>query len=86
MNGNSQMVSVTDFVRNFSSYVNLLPRVREIVLMRDSQSVAIVKAPPRVKNTNLKKFFGIWKGTALDNDELWEKVLTRRNRKKKYSW
>lgn len=86
MNGNTPIVSATDFVRNFSNYVNLLPRVREINIVRDSQTVAIIKAPPRVKNAKLKKFFGIWKGTELDDDALWKKVLVRRNRKKRYFW
>lgn len=86
MNTNAPIVSVTDFVRNFSGYMSLLPKIEEIILTRDSRDVAILKATPREKNAGLKKFFGIWKGTALDNDKLWEEVLTRRNRKKRYLW
>lgn len=86
MNGNTPIVSVTDFARHVSGYISSLPKVQEIILTRDSRPVATMKATPQAKNANLKKFFGIWKGTALDRDELWEKVLTRRNRKKRYLW
>lgn len=86
MTSSSPIVSVTDFVRNFSDYMSLLPKINEIILTRDSRDVAILKATPREKNAGLKKFFGIWKGTALDNDKLWKEVLARRNRQKRYLW
>ena len=87
MNGNTPIISATDFVRNFSNYVdNLIPRVSEVTVVRDSVPILMIKATPHLKNAHLRKFFGIWKGTTLDNDKLWADVLKRRNRKIKYSW
>lgn len=83
---NTPIVPVTDFVRNFREYIDLLPKVTEIVLTRDSYAVATVKSTPKEKNAGLKKFWGIWKGTTLDNDRLWADVLKRRNKKSKYLW
>ena len=87
MNANTPIVPVTDFVRNFASYMASLPGLSEIVLTRDSYPVATIKATSQSKNTELKKLFGVWKGTTLDNDKLWEDVLKRRNKKRRnYSW
>lgn len=82
MNGNAPIVSVTDFVRNFSDYLARLTSVDEIILTRDSRPVATVKSTPSEKNRALLKLVGTWDGSLFDNDAVWKAVAVRRNRKK----
>lgn len=79
---NTIIVPITDFVRKLGEYTALLPRVNEIILTREGRPFATVKATPEEKNKQLLKSFGAWKGTNLDSDEFWEKVLVRKSRKK----
>lgn len=81
MNANTPIVSVTDFGRNLSDYVNLLPRVEEIILTRDSRAVATVKSTAEEKNRALLKLQNTWDGSLFDNDKVWKAVAVRRNRK-----
>ncbi len=74
-------IPVTDFIRKFGNYAESLPTIEEIVLTRDGRPFATVKATPQEKNRRLLSFFGIWKGTELDDDKLWKEVLTRHNRR-----
>lgn len=82
MNGNTLIVPITDFVRKSKHYADILPKVREMVITRDGRPYMDVKLTNEERNRRLLKFAGIWKGTELDNDELWAKVFVRRNRKK----
>lgn len=76
------IISVTDFIRNFGDYTRILPEVEKLVLTRDGRPFAEVKIVPEEKNKKLLTFFGLWKGTNLDDDKFWKKALTRGNRKK----
>jgi hypothetical protein len=76
----TQTVSVTDFIRNFGTYADLLPKLDSLLLIRDGKYFATLKSTPTEKNKNLLKFSGVWKGTSLDKDSLWKRVLTRKNR------
>lgn len=76
------IISVTDFIRNFGDYTKILPEVEKLVLTRDGRPFAEVKIVPEEKNKKLLTFFGLWKGTDLDDDKLWKNVLIRKNRKK----
>ena len=78
----SKIVPVTDFIRNFGTYADLIPRVDELILTRGGKPFAVVKASPQEKNEKLLSFYGAWKGTMFDSDKLWKKVLKRKNRKK----
>jgi len=50
-------------------------------MIKKSRPFAEVKASPSEKNKKLLSFFGVWKGTKLDNDKLWKEVLKRKSRK-----
>lgn len=78
---NIKIIPVSDFIRNFGDYANLLSSVDKIVLTREGRPFATVKATPEEKNRELLNFFGLWKGTKLDNDKLWREVLKRKSRK-----
>lgn len=81
MNANTPIVSVTDFVRNFSDYVDLLPKVEEIILTRDSRAIATIKSTAEEKNRELLAFLGTWDPKLFANNEAWKAVAVRRNRK-----
>ena len=50
-------------------------------MIKKSRPFAEVKASPSEKNKKLLSFFGVWKGTKLDNDKFWKEVLRRKSRK-----
>jgi len=77
----TKIIPVTDFIRKFGDYAAILPRVDKIILTREGRPFATVKAVPEEKNNELLGFSGIWKGSELDSDKLWQSVLTRKNRK-----
>lgn len=62
-------------------YADMLPDIDELILTRDGRPFATVRASPEVKNAKLKSIIGAWKGTDLDDDAFWKKVLKRKNRK-----
>ena len=86
MNGNTTIVSTTDFLRNSGKYLNLIPRVEEMLLVRDGRKFATVKATPEEKNRELLKFLDTHDRSLWDDDKVWDKVwkavAVRRNRKK----
>lgn len=78
----TKIIPITDFIRKFGEYTSLLPKVNKLILTRDGRPFAEIKATPSEKNRKLLSFAGIWKGSELDNDKIWKKVLSRKNRKK----
>ncbi len=78
----TKIIPITDFVRKFGQYADMLSSMDKIILTREGRPFAEVKATPQEKNRKLLALRGSWKGTLFDNDALWKKVLTRRNRKK----
>lgn len=77
----SKTISVTDFIRRFGDYADLLPTIDKIVLTRDGRPFATVKASAETKNEKLLAMSGVWKNTKLDSDLLWKEILARKNRK-----
>lgn len=78
----TKIIPVTDFVRRFGEYADMLATIDKLILTRDGRPFAEVKMIPEEKNKKLLEFFGLWKGTTLDSDTLWKSVRTRKNRKK----
>lgn len=76
-----KIIPVTDFLRNFGVYAEMLPRISKLILTREGRPFAEVKASPQEKNKLLLKAAGMWKGTELDNDRLWQEVAKRKSRK-----
>ncbi len=78
---NSLIVPVTDFIRRFGDYADMLPHVKELILTRDGRHFATITASPGEKNKKLLSLAGAWKGTELDSDDYWDRVLVRKNKK-----
>ncbi len=78
----TKIIPITDFVRRFGMYADLLPSLDEIILTRDGKPFATVRATPAEKNARLLSLAGAWKDTPLDDDAFWKKVLVRKNRKR----
>ncbi len=78
---NTKILPISDFIRKFGMYADLLPIIDELILTRDGRPYASVRAMPEVKNQQLMKAIGGWKGTDLDDDAFWKTVLKRKNRK-----
>jgi len=77
----TRIIPVTDFIRKFGDWAEILPSIDKIILTREGRPFATVKASAEIKNEKLLALAGIWKDTKLEKDSLWEKVLTRKNRK-----
>lgn len=77
----AKIVPISDFIRRFGQYADLLPAVNEIILTRDGKPFATVRARPEEKNRELLSLAGLWKGTALDSDRLWNVVRKRTNKR-----
>lgn len=78
----NRIIPVSDFIRNFGDYADMLPALDKIVLTREGRPFATVKATPEEKNRELLNYFGLWRGTKLDSDKIWAKVLKRKNRRR----
>ena len=76
----SKIITVTDFIRRFGDYADLLPTIDKIILTRDGRPFATVKAAAETKNEKLLALSGIWKNTKLDSDSFWKEILVRKNR------
>lgn len=77
----TKIIPITDFVRRFGQYADLLPHLDKLILTREGRPFAEVRATPEEKNRKLLKFAGVWKGTKLDDDRHWKKILRRKSRK-----
>jgi len=80
----TNIIPITDLRRNFGKISEDILSVESFVLTKGGKPFAILKAAPELRKESLMKAAGAWKGTILDDDELWKKVLTRKSRKK--SW
>ena len=75
------IIPITDFIRKFGAYSDLLASTDGILLTRDGRPFATIQATPEEKNRELLKSFGAWKNTPLDSDAFWKKALKRHSRK-----
>lgn len=76
-----RIVSVTELRRNFGEITTNLAKIDPLILTRSGKPFAILKAVPEEKLKILKKAAGSWKGTALDSDTFWKRVLKKKSRK-----
>lgn len=80
-NNFKNIVSVTDFRRNFGEITANLAEIESLTLIRSGEPFAILRAVPEEKKKVIRKAAGAWKGTSLDSDSFWEKVLKRKSRR-----
>lgn len=78
----SRIIPITDLRRNFGEITANLANIDSLLLTKGGEPFATLKATPNIKRKNLLKAAGAWKGTKLDNDSLWVKVLKRKSRSK----
>lgn len=77
---NTKIIPITDFIRKFGAYADILPTIDGFILTREGRPFATLKATPEEKNKKLLSFFGAWKDTELDSDAFWKKALKRKNK------
>ena len=80
---NKKIIPITDFVRKFGAYADLLPFIDELILTREGRPFATLKATPEEKNAKLLTYYGSWENTPLYNYIFWVKALIRKNRDRK---
>ncbi len=78
----TKIITITDFVRKFGQYADMLSSLVKIILTRKGRPFAEVKATPQEKNRKLLALINTWDGRLFENEAIWKKVLTRRNRKR----
>lgn len=71
---------IDELRRNFGKIKKELP-YRTFIITDRGKEVGMLSATPKMKKEKMLSLFGAWKGTELDNDELWKDVLTRHSRK-----
>ena len=77
----TRIIPVTDFIRNFGFYSDLLVEVDKLILTREGRPFATVETTPEEKNRKLLSLRGSWDGKLFEDDAVWKAVLIRRNRK-----
>jgi len=78
----TKIIPITDFVRKFGQYADMLSSLDKIILTREGWPFAEVKSTPQEKNRRLISLLKTWDGRLFENKAVWKKVLVRRNRKK----
>lgn len=81
-----KIVPVTDFIRNFREYADMLSRLDKLILTREGRPFAEVKLTPEERNRNLLKLRGAWDGKLFANDKIWKEPWKHKNRKAIVSW
>ncbi len=76
----STIVPISDFIRKFGVYAEMLADIDELVLTRDSRPFATIRATPEEKNRKMLAMAGIWKGSPLGSKIFWKPVLKRKNK------
>jgi hypothetical protein len=77
---NAPIIPITDFIRKFGAYADLLPSTDGIILTREGKPFATIRATPEEKNRELLSWAGIWKNTTLDSDIFWKTMRKRVNK------
>jgi antitoxin (DNA-binding transcriptional repressor) of toxin-antitoxin stability system len=77
----AQTVTITDFIRNFGKYAELLPKVEGIIVTRDGRPFARIEATPEEKNRGLPELRRSLHPQLWANDKVWKEIAKRRNRR-----
>jgi hypothetical protein len=78
--GEEKTISIDDLRRNFGEIKKSLPFVTFIITDRGNP-IGRLTATREMKKELMKSTAGAFKGTELDNDELWNDVLKKHSRK-----
>jgi hypothetical protein len=78
----TNIISINDLRRNFGEVEKVLPSVGYFIVTKKGKPFAVLSATPESKKELMEKTAGALKDTSLDNDSLWEEILTKKSRKK----
>ncbi len=81
MTGNPTIIPITELRRRFGEITTDLAAKEPIILTKSGRPYAILRIAPEERLRLFKSVAGSWKGTELDNDDLWKEVLRRKSRK-----
>ena len=76
-----RIVPITELRRNFGKVTSRLLEVEELILTKGGEPFATLKIVPEKKKKMLATLAGVWKGTSLDNDDLWNKTVKKKSRR-----
>lgn len=76
------IVPVTELRRKFGEITRTLVQHEAIILTRDGKPFATLRSTREAKMELLRETFGAWKGTKLDDNDLWAEILKRKSRKR----
>jgi len=62
---NTPIVPISDFIRKFGMYADMLSKTDAIILTRDGRPFATLKASPEEKNRKLLSLAGSLKGVKI---------------------
>lgn len=62
---NQPIVPISDFIRKFGVYAEMLADVDALILTRDSRPFATIRATPQEKNRKLLSLAGALKGITI---------------------
>lgn len=77
----TKIMPITDFIRKFGEYADLLPQLDKLILTREGRPFAEMRATAEAKAKERNKYAGVLAGTKLDNDKFWNNVLKKSSRK-----
>ena len=80
--GTVKTIAINDLRRKFGEVEKELPYVAKFIITKKGKPFAVLSVDPDIKREMLKKSAGAFKGTELDNDDLWKDILKRKSRKK----
>lgn len=80
-----RIVSITELRRNFGGITANLSRIDALILTRGGEPFAILKAAPEERRKVIRGAAGRWRGTTLDKDSLWQRILRRKSRREPVS-
>ena len=75
------IVPVTELRRKFGEITRTLVQHEAIILTRGGKPFATLRSTKEAKMALLRETFGAWKGTKLDDNDLWAEILKRKSRK-----
>ncbi len=78
--GEDKTISIDDLRRNFGEIKKSLPYTTFIITDRGNP-IGVLSATREMKKERMQSTAGAFKGTELDNDELWKDVLQKHSRK-----
>lgn len=78
---NTMIIPITDLRRRFGEVTKNLSSYEKIILTKGGRPFAELRASGEVRKRSLEKAKGAWKGTSLDDDNLWREVFKKKSRK-----